>query len=34
VLRVMAAAERVSVKLRAGKEASEATVAPVGPTAH
>ena len=34
VLRVMAAAERVSVKLRAEKEASEATVAPVGPTAH
>ena len=34
VLRVMAAAERVSVKLRAEKEASEATVAPVGPAAH
>jgi membrane dipeptidase len=29
VLRVMAAAERVSVKLRAEREASEATVAPV-----
>jgi membrane dipeptidase len=33
VLRVMAEAERVSVKLRAGKEASEATVAQVGPAA-
>ena len=34
VLRVMAAAERVSVKLRAEKEASEATVAPAGAAAH
>ena len=33
VLRVMAEAERVSVKLRAEKEASEATVAQVGPAA-
>jgi membrane dipeptidase len=34
VLRVMAAAERVSVKLRAEKEASEATLTPAAAAAH
>jgi hypothetical protein len=33
-LRVMAAAERVSVKLRAEKEASEATLTPAAAAAH